>query len=116
MVVEDNKLNLKVIGSMLGNMGYKFDISEDGYSAFLMAKSKKYDLIFMDLMLPEIDGFEASQKILKIDKNVKIVALTADILPETRRKAELAGVIDFLTKPVRTEELKRIFTLHFKKK
>lgn len=116
MVVEDNKMNLKVIGTMLGNMGYTFDIAEDGYAAYLQARSKKYDLILMDLMLPEIDGFEASQKILKIDKSVKIVALTADIMPETRRKAELAGIIDFIAKPVRTEDLKKLFAVHFRKK
>ncbi|HEX2968191.1 MAG TPA: response regulator [Bacteroidales bacterium] len=116
LVVEDNKLNLKVIGTMLENMGYHFDIAEDGYTAFLQASSKKYDLILMDLNLPEIDGFEASQKILKVDKSVKIAALTADIMPETRRKAELAGIVDFIAKPVRTEELKRLFLTHFKKK
>ncbi len=116
MVVEDNKLNLKVIGTMLQNMGYKYDIAEDGYAAFLQARSKKYDLIFMDLMLPEIDGFEASQKILKIDKTVKIVALTADIMPETKRKAELAGIIDFIAKPVRAEDLKRLLSVHFRKR
>lgn len=116
MVVEDNKLNQKVVGAMLENMGYKFDIAEDGYTAYLQAKSNNYDLILMDLMLPEIDGFEASQKILKVDKNVKIVALTADIMPETRRKAELSGIIDFLAKPVRTEELKKLFAVHFKRK
>ncbi|MGE5418911.1 MAG: response regulator [Chloroflexota bacterium] len=116
LVVEDNKMNLKVIGTMLGNMGYSFDTAEDGYTAYLQARSKKYDLILMDLMLPEIDGFEASQKILKEDKSVKIVALTADIMPETRRKAELAGIIDFIPKPVRTEDLKRLFSVHFRKK
>jgi signal transduction histidine kinase/CheY-like chemotaxis protein len=116
MVVEDNKLNLKVIGRMLENMGYQYDVAEDGYAAYLQATSKKYDLILMDLMLPEIDGFEASRKILKVDKDVRIVALTADIMPETRRKAELSGIIDFLAKPVRTEELKKIFSVHFKKK
>lgn len=116
LVVEDNKMNLMVIGTMLTNLGYKFDTAEDGYAAFLQARSKKYDLIFMDLMLPEIDGFEASRKILKIDKTVKIVALTADLMPETRRKAELTGIIDFLSKPVRTEDLKRVFSVHFVKK
>ncbi len=116
MVVEDNKLNLKVIGRMLENMGYQYDVAEDGYAAYLRATSKKYDLIFMDLMLPEIDGFEASRKILKVDREVKIVALTADIMPETKRKAELSGIIDFLAKPVRTEELKKIFSVHFKRK
>lgn len=116
LVVEDNKMNLKVIGTMLTNMGYKFDIAEDGYAAYLQARSKKYDLIFMDLMLPEIDGFEASRKILKIDKTVKIVALTADLMPETKRKAELTGIIDFLAKPVRTEDLKKVFSVHFTKR
>lgn len=115
LVVEDNKLNQKVIGTMLGKMGYSFDIAEDGYAAYLQAKARQYDLILMDLLLPEMSGFEASQKILKTDRKVKIIALTADIMPETKKKSELSGIIDFISKPVTTEDLKRIFELHFGK-
>jgi CheY-like chemotaxis protein len=115
LVVEDNRLNQKVIGTILGKMGLAFDIAEDGYSAYLQAKSRQYDLILMDLLLPEMDGFEASQRILKTDRKVKIVALTADIMPETRKKSELAGIVDFISKPVTTEDLRRVFEKHFGK-
>ncbi|HLN20815.1 MAG TPA: response regulator [Bacteroidales bacterium] len=114
LFVEDNKMNQIAIGTILRNLGYEFDVAEDGYSAYLKARSKKYDLILMDLFLPEIDGFEAAQKILKSDSSPVIVALTADSMPETRKKAELAGIRDFLTKPVKPDEIKKMIFRHFK--
>ena len=115
LVVEDNKLNQQALGIMLRVLGYSFDIAEDGYTGYLQAKAKQYDLILMDLMLPEIDGFEATQKILKVDKKVKVVAFTSDNMPETRKKAELSGIIDFIAKPVRIDDLQKLFAKHFKK-
>ena len=115
LVVEDNKLNQKTLGIMLRVLGYSFDIAEDGYTGYLQAKAKQYDLILMDLMLPEIDGFEATQKILKVDKKVKVVAFTSDNMPETRKKAELSGIIDFIPKPVTIDVLQKLFAKHFKK-
>ena len=49
LIVEDNKMNQKVIGTMLNNLGYKYDSAENGYAGYIQAKIKKYDLIFMDL-------------------------------------------------------------------
>ncbi len=115
LIVEDNKMNQKVIGTMLKNLGYDFDVADDGYEGYLQAKIKKYDIIFMDLIMPEMDGFQSSQKILDYDKTILIVAFTADNLPESRRKAELAGIRDFISKPVRIDELKKLFAKHFKK-
>jgi signal transduction histidine kinase/CheY-like chemotaxis protein len=115
LIVEDNKMNQKVIGAMLRNLGYSFDIADDGYAGYLQAKIRKYDLIFMDLIMPEMDGFESAQKILDYDKTSRIVAFTADNMPESRRKAELSGIKDFISKPVRIEELKKLFARYFKK-
>ena len=114
LIVEDNKMNQKVIGTMLKNLGYNFDIAEDGYAGYLQAKIKKYDLIFMDLIMPEMDGFESSRKILEYDKSVIIVAFTADNMSESKRKAELSGIKDFISKPVRMDDLKRLFARYFK--
>jgi CheY-like chemotaxis protein len=69
----------------------------------------------MDLVMPEMDGFESSRKILDYDKSVMIVAFTADNMPDSRRKAELSGIKDFISKPVRIEELKKLFAKYFKK-
>lgn len=115
LIVEDNRMNQKVLSTMLGKLGYSYDVVEDGYDAFLQAKATRYDYIFMDLMLPEMDGFEASRKILKHDKTVRIFAFTADNLPETRKKAELSGISDFLSKPVRIDDLRKLFDRHSRK-
>ena len=114
LIVEDNKMNQKVIGTMLKSLGYKYDIAEDGYAGYIQAKTKKYDLIFMDLIMPEMDGFESSRKILDYDKSVIIVAFTADNMTESKRKAELSGIKDFISKPVRMDDLKRLFARYFK--
>ncbi len=114
LVVEDNKMNQKVIGMMLKNLGYSYDVAEDGYAGYNMTKAKKYDIIFMDLIMPEMDGFESAQKILEYDKTALIVAFTADNMPETKRKAEISGIRDFISKPVRIDELKQLFSRYFK--
>jgi signal transduction histidine kinase/CheY-like chemotaxis protein len=115
LIVEDNKMNQKVIGAMLKTLGYSFDFADDGYEGLLQAKTKKYDLIFMDLIMPEMNGYDSARKILAFDKNVLIVAFTADIMPDAKRKAELAGIREFIAKPVRIEELKKLFAKYFRK-
>jgi CheY-like chemotaxis protein len=62
-----------------------------------------------------MDGFQSAQKILEMDKSTLIVAFTADNMPESRRKAELTGIRDFISKPVRIEDLKRLFAMYFNK-
>jgi CheY-like chemotaxis protein len=114
LVVEDNKMNQKVLVTMLKSMGYGCDIAEDGYAGYLQAKTVKYDMIFMDLIMPEMDGYESAQKILAFDKSALIVAFTADNMPESKKKAELAGIRDYISKPVRIEDLKRLFIRYFK--
>lgn len=115
LIIEDNKMNQLVIGTMLKSLGYSYDVADDGWSGYQVAKANKFDLIFMDLIMPEMDGFESSQRILKHDKSILIVAFTADNMPETKRKAELSGIKDFISKPVRIEDLKRLFARYFKK-
>jgi signal transduction histidine kinase/CheY-like chemotaxis protein len=115
LIVEDNKMNQKVIGTMLKTLGYSFDIADDGYMGFMKAKSKKYDIIFMDLIMPEMNGFDSARKILASDKSALIVAFTADNMPDARKKAEMSGIREFLAKPVRMEDLKKLFARHFKK-
>jgi signal transduction histidine kinase/CheY-like chemotaxis protein len=115
LIVEDNKMNQKVIGTMLRTLGYSFDFAEDGYEGFLQAKAKKYDLIFMDLVMPEMNGYDSAQRIHAFDKSVLIVAFTADNMPDAKIKAQMSGIREFITKPVRIEELKKLFAKHFRK-
>jgi signal transduction histidine kinase/CheY-like chemotaxis protein len=113
LVVEDNKMNQKVISAMLKAMGYSCDIADDGYAGFMQAKNKKYDLIFMDLIMPEMNGYDSARKILAHDKSALIVAFTADNMPDARRKAELSGIREFIAKPVKMDDLKILFAKHF---
>jgi signal transduction histidine kinase/CheY-like chemotaxis protein len=113
LVVEDNKMNQKVIGTMLKSLGYSFDFADDGFAGFIQAKTRRYDVIFMDLIMPEMDGFESAGKILEYDNTLLIVAFTADNMPDSKRKAELSGIKEFIPKPVRIEDLKKFFSRYF---
>ncbi|MCX6301551.1 MAG: response regulator [Bacteroidia bacterium] len=115
LVVEDNKMNQIVIGTMLKTLGYSCDMAEDGVAGYIKANEKHYDLIFMDLIMPEMNGYDSARKILASDKTTLIAAFTADNMPDAKRKAELSGIKEFIAKPVRIEELKKIFAKHFKK-
>jgi CheY-like chemotaxis protein len=113
LVVEDNKMNQIIITKMLSSLGYQCDIANDGYEGYMKAKVKKYDLIFMDLIMPEMDGYESTRRIIEFDKSNIIVAFTADNMPDSRKKAELSGIRDFISKPVRVDDLKRLFAKYF---
>ena len=114
LVAEDNLTNQKIMGSMLKFLGYSFvDTASDGYEAYKKAVEQKYDLIMLDIRMPKMDGFEASKRIIEHDKDALIVAISADRDPDTIEKSELAGIKEFLPKPVRTEELKRLLVKYF---
>jgi signal transduction histidine kinase/CheY-like chemotaxis protein len=113
LLVEDNKMNQIVMEKMLGVLGYSFEIAEDGYEAYAKAMSKKYDLIIMDMVMPEMDGYESTRRILEFDNSYNIVAYTADNMPDSKRKAELSGIKDFIAKPVRLDELKKLLAKYF---
>ncbi len=108
LVVEDNMINQKVAITILKSLGYEVDIASNGEEGIKMSEDKNYDLIFMDLIMPVIDGFEAARRILEKDNNVKIIALTADSTTEAIKKAELSGMERFVSKPVKQQEVKKI--------
>jgi CheY-like chemotaxis protein/signal transduction histidine kinase len=114
LLVEDNKMNQKVLVSLLAALGYGCDVAEEGYEGVIKAREGNYDLIFMDLVLPEIDGFEAAQKIVSSGSPALIVAFTADSMPESKKKAEMSGIRDYLSKPVRLDDIKALLSRHFK--
>lgn len=108
LVVEDNKINQMVMGSMLQSLGFTYELADDGLIGYKKAIAKKYDLILMDLIMPEMDGYTSAQKILEFDKSSIIIAFSADNSLDARRKSELAGIKDFISKPVRVNDLNTI--------
>ena len=103
LVVEDNPVNLEITEAMLRQNGIIAKTAENGFKAVKLCRNNFFDLVLMDCRMPEMDGFEASRKILEqatAHKKPKIVALTASVTAEEREQCFAAGMSDFLTKPI----------------
>lgn len=104
LIVEDNVINQKVLCKLLEKIDIKSDIANNGLEAVELFNQKEYDIIFMDLHMPEMDGFEATAKIQESIKYQKvaipIIAVTASAFDEDKVKAISKGMDDFITKPI----------------
>jgi len=107
LIVDDNKLNLKVAQGILKPYGILPDCVESGAEALVAAQKCEYDLIFMDHMMPVMDGVETMQKLRKMEDgaSLKIVALTANALSGVEAKYLAAGFDGFLAKPIEPREM-----------
>lgn len=102
LVVEDNMINLKLISIVLDKLGYTIDTAENGKLAVDAFLQKKYDLIFMDISMPEMDGLAATAAIRSHHDRLqpKIVAMTANAMQEDREACLSAGMDDYMSKPM----------------
>jgi CheY-like chemotaxis protein/signal transduction histidine kinase len=108
LLVEDNPINQKVASLMLQQQGYRTDVAGNGVEALAALRRARYDLVLMDVQMPEMDGLEATRHIrseLAADQQPTIVAMTASATTEDRDQCLLAGMDDYLSKPIRTEQL-----------
>ena len=105
LVAEDNRMNVVVIRQYLKKWGIEFDIADNGRIAVEKAKEKTYDLILMDLQMPEMDGFTATHKIKEFAPNLPIIALTASAMLEVKDRVYEVGMSDFVPKPFVPGEL-----------
>ena len=111
LVVDDNEFNLKVASGLLGLLDINAQIAGSGFKALDLVKDNDYDLVFMDHMMPEMDGVETTSKIRKMggkQKLLPIVALTANAIQGAREMFLANGFNDFISKPIDTMELIRI--------
>ena len=108
LVVEDDRVNQKVIGLTLKRLGITCELVDNGLSAVQRVTTEKWDLVLMDVQMPDIDGLEATRRIRNhaCSRQTPIVALTANALPEDRVACEAAGMNAFLTKPIREADLR----------
>ena len=116
LVVDDNYLNRKVVGSLLKVMGVRSEYAASADEALSLVNENTYDLILMDLIMPETDGFEAARIILDMDSSIPVVALSADTMPETRKRVEQTGMKELLTKPVTVDDLRRVVEKYCREK
>lgn len=99
LVVEDNKINQLVTQKIITNFGYQCEIASNGYEALKMTEKNGYDLIFMDIMMEGIDGFETTKRIRKSDEKTPIIALTAISESENKENFSDVGITKVINKP-----------------
>lgn len=109
LLVDDNAVNLRVAQMMLGRLGYRADMAINGLEVLEAFDRAPYEVILMDVEMPELDGIETTIRLRKLHpespENPWIIALTANAMKEDRDRTRLAGMNDYISKPFRTQEL-----------
>ncbi|MDR2438127.1 MAG: response regulator [Planctomycetaceae bacterium] len=110
LLVEDVKINIIVATTMLNALGHQVDVSENGIQALESMREKEYDLVFMDCQMPEMDGYQCTRQLRQApdnmkNRNVPIIAMTAHAMIGDREKCIAAGMDDYITKPIDSEQL-----------
>jgi signal transduction histidine kinase/ligand-binding sensor domain-containing protein/DNA-binding response OmpR family regulator len=106
LIAEDNLVNQKLIKHILNKMGYDPDIAVNGHEALNAMTIKKYNMVFMDVQMPEMDGLEATRFIREnMDHQPVIVAMTANAMPEDRELCMKTGMDDYLSKPMKIVDI-----------
>jgi CheY-like chemotaxis protein len=113
LLAEDNIINQRVAQTIFKNIGYDITIAQNGKDCVEKVKENKFDIIFMDIMMPEKDGLEATAEIRSAGYKLPIVAMTANAREEDKTKAFNSGMNHYLAKPVRTEEIKEVLIRYF---
>jgi CheY-like chemotaxis protein len=118
LIAEDNTINQKLIVRVLKILGVEADIANNGLEALNAARKKKYDIVLMDIQMPEMDGYEATRCIrADVEKANQpiIIAMTANALQGDRGKCIEAGMNDYMSKPIMIDEVRRIIIKWYEK-
>ncbi len=111
LVVDDDALNQRMMQVLLTREGYQVDVAPSGFAALEAIKVQKYDIVFMDLQMPDMDGIETSRRIREWEnggQHTFIVALTASYLPEKGQTLFEAGIDNYISKPFELEHIQRL--------
>ena len=108
LLAEDNVVNQKLALRLLSQMGYRADVAANGLEVLQAVNRQPYDVILMDVQMPEMDGLEATRRLcaeLSAEKRPRIIAMTANAMQGDREMCLEAGMDDYLSKPIRVDEL-----------
>ncbi|HXF09291.1 MAG TPA: response regulator, partial [Desulfuromonadaceae bacterium] len=118
LLVDDNQINQRVAARIVQQLGYKPDLAYNGKQALEAIDRQPYDLVFMDMMMPEMDGLEATRNIRERQKEsaayptyssrIFIIAMTAQAMPADRERCIEAGMDDYLAKPIRPNDVRTV--------
>jgi CheY-like chemotaxis protein len=119
LVVDDNIINLRLMTATLTRLGHQVESASDGAAAVVKFSDKHYDVILMDIMMPVMDGIDATREIRKTElerqtrpeNRVKIIAVTANAFEDDRSKLFEAGMDYYMNKPIDGNELQRLLSL-----
>jgi two-component system sensor histidine kinase/response regulator len=113
LVVEDNSVNQKVALGMLKKLGFTADVANDGLEAVAAVQKKNYDLVFMDMQMPNLDGLGATHRIRQLGGSfghLLIIAMTANAMQGDREKCLAAGMDDYISKPLKRDNLEGLLS------
>jgi CheY-like chemotaxis protein len=108
LLAEDNAVNQKLALKLLSQMGYQADVAANGIEAVEAVERQPYDVVLMDVQMPEMDGLEATRRIidqLSVEERPWIVAMTANAMDGDRETCMEAGMMGYISKPIRVNEL-----------
>lgn len=111
LLAEDHPINQKLMQIMLQRFGYAVDLAQDGSEAVNLIQEHRYDLVFMDIQMPVMDGLEATRRIRKglgQQRQPVIIAMTANALQEDKKKCINAGMDDFMVKPIKLDMVEKM--------
>ncbi|MDE7138477.1 MAG: response regulator, partial [Ruminococcus sp.] len=106
--VDDNEISIEIEKMMLESCGLTVLTAESGTKAVELAENQDFFMIFMDIHMPEMDGYEASRLIRETNKSVPIIALTADSISEAETRFAESGIVGYLSKPLQMDELQEL--------
>ena len=105
LVVDDDKNTRRLFRAVLENAGYTVSAASDGAEALELMDSEHIDLVVLDIMMPNMDGYEFTKALREVEKNLPILMVSAKQLPEDKKKGFFVGTDDYMTKPIDEEEM-----------
>lgn len=112
LVVDDYFLNRELAVDLVKLLGYSVDAASTSEEAMALILKHPYDLILMDIQMPDMDGYQLTREIRKVRKEIKIIAFTAYAMPGDKEKCLNAGMDDYLSKPVEIEQFEKMLFKH----
>ena len=112
LLVEDNRINQKLVARLLEKKGYRVTVADNGVQALATLEHQQFELILMDVQMPEMGGFETTQRIREMERSsgshIPIVAITANVMKGDRERCLKTGMDDYVPKPVMPAEMFRV--------